>query len=96
MSSLLEGVFGGNCIVIVFKIISKSESPMMARNSRPSSLASGCYRGSEDRKDAREFESVIQGFTEDEIRAKTCSSIGPDNVVIQCNWLLIGHNAPNL
>lgn len=28
--------------LIVFKIISKSQSPMMARNSRPSTLASGC------------------------------------------------------
>lgn len=40
--------------------------------------------------------SVIQGFFEEEIRGKTCSSIGPDNIVIQCNWLLIGHNALNL
>lgn len=82
--------------LIVFTITSKSESPMAAPNRRPSTLASGCYRGNGDGKDAREFESVIQGFVEDEIRARTCSSIGPDNVVIQCNWLLIGHNAPNL
>lgn len=40
--------------------------------------------------------SVIKGLNEDKIRAKTCSSIGPDNVVIQCNWLLIGYNALNL
>lgn len=45
----------------------------------------GCYSGDED----REYFS-IQGF----IRATTRSPIGPDNVVIQCNWLLIGHNAP--
>lgn len=49
----------------------------------------GCYSGNED----REYFS-IRGFIEDEIRTKTRSSIGPDNVVIQCNWLLIGHNAP--
>lgn len=40
--------------------------------------------------------SIIQGLTEDEIRAEPCWSIGPDNVVIKCNWLLIGHNALHL
>lgn len=40
--------------------------------------------------------SIIRELSEDEIIAKSSWPIGPDNVVIKCNWLLIGHNALRL
>lgn len=37
--------------------------------------------------------SITRELIEDEIIAKFRWPIGPDSVVIKCNWLLIGHNA---
>lgn len=37
--------------------------------------------------------SIICELLADKFIAKSCWSIGPDSVVIKCNWLLIGQNA---
>lgn len=42
------------------------------------------------------LKSIIQGLTKDEIREWPRWSMGPDNVIIKCNWLLIGYNALHL
>lgn len=55
-----------------------------------------CSDGNEQRNRKLKNKSIIQGLTEDKIRAKPRWSIGPDNFVIKCNWLLIGHNALHL
>lgn len=39
------------------------------------------------------YRSQLSKVVENEVRAKPQWSIGPDSVVIKCNWLLIGHNA---
>lgn len=70
---------------------------------RPKTLAAAgkkkfSSRGKTNRNGALKnvSKSIIHELSGDEIRAKSCWSIGPDNVVIKCNWLLIGHNALHL